>query len=863
MTSMRRAINLILIVVLVFFCKDARARDSIVGPWVTGTVRDNNDKPVAGAQVFVTTLCYDGHGKNRSLAAATTAEDGHYTVSADVGPLGSIGMLLVCKPGLVSMTSSFDVPERPQRPMRTDDFSDAAPSPTPIHDFVMTKNGGDLDVVALVDGKPAAGVPVLLERPEFDRLADGLNLEGLVSPPEMHFAEPSNRNYAKLERAIHPRAVTDQNGVAHFTCLTPGSWNLTTAVDSKVLWEKRLKNSIHNPPGEGSKWACQVGIAVRAGEFTTQRVTLYSQWNAAITRTLDLDGHPVSKIKTFPFLTNKSSGFSWNASESDENGVRTIVFQRPGIHRIEAEPADGSAGSVHCRPRSYPAAVEDVAVSSLLHLDVPPTVVVRSVNPGVLDVAVVGVDGRPLRLPVTLDIYLNSCYGQTRATDERGHARFSVVSPMQWLVFVRPPYSTEYRCNFRDLPLPRDEELKGKWFVPPVHAASRSDEQTNVSMHAVLSGYVRGRLKCPSGCKPEDYSVYPSGDEAGPQMVQYDHKTGDFVAGPFAKGRVELSIYAGQYQSLRPLMRVRTDVPDGGIVHLADIAPPLASKNDKRLPTLEEDKIQVLMADGKTPAPFARARVFEGEGETPCIDLLADATGKVNLEGDDHYWPWRGCASNRNLVVLIPGKAGAAVIDLSRRSSGPISVVLPKPVSAMGRVTVGGQSTAGLNGQLRVLAGYQDAGKLNQALSVWATPQDDGTFEVAGLTKGHYLIQAALDGIWLSYSVPVEVTDHDIPNLMLDIGQPGSPVALTVADGAGKPLIGQKVEIDRPIGPLTGLDWPADFLTDGAGVVNIPPLEVGKHKIHVGRFSTDVTARPLPCKAPVEVRCVIRPEGLK
>jgi hypothetical protein len=148
-------------------------------------------------------------------------------------------------------------------------------------------------------------------------------------------------------------------------------------------------------------------------------------------------------------------------------------------------------------------------------------------------------------------------------------------------------------------------------------------------------------------------------------------------------------------------------------------------------------------------------------------------------------------------------------------------------------------------------------------LSAWATPQDDGTFEVAGLTNGHYRIQAAVDGIWLSDSVSVEVTDHDILNLMLDIGQPGSPVALTVADGTGKPLIGQKVKIDRPVGPLTGLDWPADFLTDGAGVVNIPPLEVGKHKIHVGQFSTDVTARPLPCKAPVEVRCVIQREGLK
>ena len=56
MTTMRRTI-LLLIVVLVFSCRDARARDSIVGPWVTGTVRDDNDKPVAGGIRSLSPLC--------------------------------------------------------------------------------------------------------------------------------------------------------------------------------------------------------------------------------------------------------------------------------------------------------------------------------------------------------------------------------------------------------------------------------------------------------------------------------------------------------------------------------------------------------------------------------------------------------------------------------------------------------------------------------------------------------------------------------------------------------------------------------------------------------------------------------------
>jgi hypothetical protein len=32
---------------------------------------------------------------------------------------------------------------------------------------------------------------------------------------------------------------------------------------------------------------------------------------------------------------------------------------------------------------------------------------------------------------------------------------------------------------------------------------------------------------------------------------------------------------------------------------------------------------------------------------------------------------------------------------------------------------------------------------------------------------------------------------------------------------------------------LTDLFWPAEFIADGAGVIHIPPLEVGTHKVRV------------------------------
>jgi len=86
---------------------------------------------------------------------------------------------------------------------------------------------------------------------------------------------------------------------------------------------------------------------------------------------------------------------------------------------------------------------------------------------------------------------------------------------------------------------------------------------------------------------------------------------------------------------------------------------------------------------------------------------------------------------------------------------------------------------------------------------------------------------------------------------------PGGPVVVTVVDSAGKPVERQLVTVDRPARPLTDLDWPGDFRSDSAGVVNIPPMEAGKHTIHVGPATVDAVVPPLPCDA-AQVRCIMK-----
>ena len=69
------------------------------------------------------------------------------------------------------------------------------------------------------------------------------------------------------------------------------------------------------------------------------------------------------------------------------------------------------------------------------------------------------------------------------------------------------------------------------------------------------------------------------------------------------------------------------------------------------------------------------------------------------------------------------------------------------------------------------------ATRLAGAANVATSAGDDGNFKLAGLTPGPYQVQAALDGIWLSKSVPLLVKNEagQLAPLHLDIGKPGVP----------------------------------------------------------------------------------------
>jgi hypothetical protein len=143
-----------------------------------------------------------------------------------------------------------------------------------------------------------------------------------------------------------------------------------------------------------------------------------------------------------------------------------------------------------------------------------------------------------------------------------------------------------------------------------------------------------------------------------------------------------------------------------------------------------------------------------------------------------------------------------------------------------------------LPGVVHIVAEYQDKGVLNSALSIETTADAEGRFILNGLTPGTYLVQAALDDIWISSVSDLHVSGEKLQTIRLAIPAPGAPVHIILLDHDGKAVVGRATAIERS-GPLAGL-WPKVLRSDGTGSIFIPTLEAGRHFLRVDQVSKPV-----------------------
>src|SRR5215472_13281377 len=265
----------------------------------------------------------------------------------------------------------------------------------------------------------------------------------------------------------------------------------------------------------------------------------------------------------------------------------------------------------------------------------------------------------------------------------------------------------------------------------------------------------------------------------------------------------------------------------------------------------------VTLHDGGTPAFGAQVFYFEPGQAAPTIVAMADAIGNLrprNVPRNANAPPVgkKVGPDSPVMIGLLPGMCGATIQPAPELGDSPLHLVLPQPLSLSGNVTVDRSALRPGTGSIRVIAAYQGESFLAPWLSVEAHADADGNFALKGLSPGKYQIQAALDEIWLSAPVTVNVSDQNPEPVHLAIAAPGAALRIQLRGEDNKPVAGGAITIDHE-GPLSSL-WPQQWVSDGAGVIFVPTLESGKHTIRGKGLSKPevIEVPPLRTATPVD-----------
>ncbi len=816
--------------------------------WLVGDVRDAEGRAMVGASVDVLTEYDSGMRLSEDARQATTDATGHFRVRGpDHGFFSGLTVIVHTKdrPPAFALYPPPDEDKKAPPPL-TVTLGDKA-------------SAGSATITVVKDGKPLPGAGVRLVQ------------LGTASRFGSYFHVGGWHDRGHAETLYNPTAVTGPDGVARFNGLFPGMYQVLAAEENNPRALSSRRWARHT---ERTAFGEVVGLAIVAGREARVSLAMRLQPCMARLRFLRPDGTPVrNQSITLGFGLGEARVETF--LELDDNGVGTFTFEAPGLWTIEGKFLDAPTNSSVNREPYYQA---DATLPISPGLDQGEPITLRAVlhdgrKRGAIRARLIGPDGLPARGVVAHDNHKGQL-DQAGSADERGEVRFADLNAEHYMLrgflegFASPAVVEPTG------PLPDEAELRAARVVRPETVEVKPGIESSVEMRTEPVGYLRGTIQPPAGLAASDYSVYANtGRNDLPTRWRFDEKTGRYSFGPlpvgplvlhFQQAKGDLLLEAGTQDveiiagaaaevDLKPHVAKPPGEDDGNHWHSREVFPEAGSS--------------VLMADGKTPAFAAEAVLFGPDDAQAFGEGVTDASGRLTFGGRVRYYgsddPVRvGLVTKPTAVVRLPGEAGAAI--LAYEPGQTIRAVLPRPIAATGLVTLGGRSIGERNAQVRIVAAYQGRGVLDDVLSVEASAQNDGRFVLPGLTPGHYLIQATRDGIWLSSTVELVAEESKAPpTIVLDIPEPGAPIAIEVVDPDGRPLANEAVRPVRPEGPLRSL-WPAELRTDADGLVTLRGLEAGRHEILIGaqhqRHEVQVPEASGAAIRPIATRVTLKPK---
>lgn len=834
--------------------------------WVHGIVRDHAGHPVKDARVFVLGTYYGGIRMMEAVAKATTDADGYYELKGAGGLPSFSGTVLATAEG---HPPAWAWPAFAQ----IDPYDRNPPNARPVEqDLVLPSEYGELSVTVVQDGKPVGGASVAV-------YLEGAALRGTWA------MGAGGAVRQELEDVAYPAGVADGNGAVHFDRLLPGRYTIYALAPGGAT----IRNFADSGGTGRAASAVATGIPVRIGEVAHHKLSLFLERQTVHFKILGRDGSAVTGNTPIQF---GSVDRIERASTVllDNGGLGHWDFDHVGLWDIHFVRRDDYPGGGLRMPADFrepnDVARAFFAVSPNLSKEPVPTFQVRHVEAPSAHVSIRDAAGKPVRASVKLSAPFGELHG-IGAADGNGEIVFrNLISGQEYSLFVFGTELTKVRpieWGYNDMPLPTVDKLATQYAIPRATFVALPGTDHKILLRPEPLGYIYGTIRSRTQRNLDGWTFWPSIEQqktafslgAGGPYSRILPGTAQFVTGPYLAGPVKLTLgyKGGGDPRSNPHLTIPVVVDATKPTHLdidldqyADAGMvagtvPLTGAPQAYLgmggisshTTGAQHLVgKVFLSDGITPALGAQVLYFEAEQRYPAISAMTDALGDLRPRG-----LWSGPAlvstkaespASQALVAFLPGSRGATVYSGPVEHDKPLRFVLPPAISVSGRVTVGSKSPLRRPGVIHVLAAYQGKGALNPALSVETTADADGTFTLAGLTPGTYLVQAALDDIWLSSVSTLHVNGASPRPIRLAIPLPGAPVRVEIRDGSGVATVGHSITIERS-GPLAGL-WPREIITDGTGSVYLPTLEAGRQTLLASGAAKPVHFRvpPLPAE---------------